>query len=509
MKTIDCNIEHGRVWMVEPELDIAQEVHQCLSFDVPGREHIPLFKRGLWDGIKRFMKWRGKFFAVGLLPFVERKTQIKFNILNDTRSNRNCEYVPFKVYKEGEGLLEPRDFQIKTVQNLLIAGSGIADLATNAGKTGCMTGLIAAYAKEGRKITIMCGMVNLLDQIKEEIERSLNITLGAITSKNKTISQVTIIMVPTVSRLLKRVDSDSGNDVDMQVFDHINETDIFICDEAHHAVATTYRKILDLNTSAGRFGMSGTVYDDDQIKGIELREIFGEVAYTVTNKELIDREISAKPIVTIIEYDTPGLKEKVKVFKSQIRNKCFKKQFQGLDEQKKPIIKLVFSIPMYTNKVKEFVMNYSVKHNKAFWEIVKDLMEKHKDDSVVVITDWVDFAKDISEYLGAIVFHGKTKKRAELIDNFKTGKIKHLVVTSVLDEGLSIDRIKVIILASVGSSVRQFKQRIGRGLRKKLDDNTLMIYDFWRFGHDYLTEPSKKRIRLWRDEGFEVRFEDD
>jgi len=276
----------------------------------------------------------------------------------------------------------------------------------------------------------------------------------------------------------------------------------------HHAQAASDQAILNMNRQALRFGFSGSLPKPGTIADLNMREILGETLHKVSNKELIDRGISAKPTIHFIAYET-SLGSKLDAYKQAIRNDCFKMQFQGYDHTGKEILKNVFSVPTYTNKVKEFVMNYAIKHNPAFTSIIKLLVDVHVavDQSTVIIVDWKAFGADLAETIDAPLLYSKTKNREELIEDFSSGKIKKLVTTSILDEGMSINRIKVLILATAGSSRRQFLQRVGRALRVKKDgDNTAIIYDFWRLGHKYLLEPSKKRLALWKEEGFDVEM---
>lgn len=502
---IECKIASRRVWCVQTDSSRAalEDISKCLSFEVPGKEHMPLFKQGRWDGVRHFFDWRTKAFSVGLLGYVKRKTAHEFSILTSDIDTADLEYVA-----TNNGSFGLRDYQENAVRSLLSAGGGIASIATNGGKTACMAAVAKACVAAGKRVTVLEGRVELLSQVKTEIETWSQLTLGQISAGVCRPSDCMIVMVPTAAGAIKRVMKEEASDKDVDIYDNLSDVDVWIVDEAHHATSASYVSLLDLSRKALRFGFSGTIASEDSIAGISIREVLGDVVCVVKNAELIDKNISAKPKINIIEYDVPGLSDKIDEFKQSIRGTCMKMLFDCYGPDGKAIMKYGFSVPTFIAKVKEFVMNYSVKQSNEFWGIVKSITNRHAGTTMVIMVDWVDFGEDLAKHLGIEILHGQLPagKRQQVLSDFRSGKLKHIVSTSVLDEGISIDQIKVLVLATVGKSHRQFLQRIGRGLRKKAGVNELVVYDFMRYGHKYLLEPSKARLALWRSEGFDVEF---
>ena len=85
-----------------------------------------------------------------------------------------------------------------------------------------------------------------------------------------------------------------------------------------------------------------------------------------------------------------------------------------------------------------------------------------------------------------------------------TGKQRVLIATTIVDEGLDIDKINVLILAGAKKSDRQYLQRVGRALRRKRGENVVIIYDFYDTGHRLLDKHTKKRHNLYLKEEFDV-----
>jgi len=522
---IGCTIKSGRAYLSNLGNREAQTINDLLTFSVPGHEHMPLFQQGKWDGRKSFFDWRTKSIKRGLLEYLRRKSGIIIQVLESDCTCYTLPFTPVKIYKDGK-VYDMRDFQIEGVKLMIDNLGGLAQIATNGGKTACISSLSAATRRMRQHAIILENRVDLLEQVQAEVEASIEGRIGSYTAKVKDIKDITILMVPTVAQAMKRVREGTGSSRDEDLVEYIRGVDIVLVDEVHHATAPSYQDIMNVNPKAQRFGFSGTIPEETKeitvinkkkveekvtvtdLDNLGLVEIFGDVMIRVPNSELIARGISAKPTINLIEYDISGLEGKAELFAGEIRNTCFKKAFVGTDSTGEAIVKNIFSVPTYTSKVKEYVMNYSVKHCQEFWDILKKLTIKHANVPTVILADWVDFSEKLAVWLDATVMHGKTKDRKQIITDFKTGKINRIVATSVLDEGLSIDQIRVVILATVGKSERQFLQRIGRGLRKKDEDNTLKVYDFVRHGHKYLLGPSKERIQMWKEEGFDVQFLD-
>lgn len=497
---IDAKVIGRRAFLQNLNQDQVNEAYAALSILVPGAEYSPQFKSKKWDGFNRYFDWQYKACPEGLLKFLERKTGWQINITETDRDYSVYDIEGFEPKDKAGKVLTPRDYQDRAIRALLTNNGGLASLATNAGKTLAISAIAYAYAKVGKSVLILEGMVDLANQVQQEVAANTGMSVALYSAGKKVFGQkITVAMVKSLAKAV----TDGTAEEDLANIDAI------IVDECHHALNNTIKVAMTACSLADRYGMSGTIKTDEHPDGLALRAMFGEVVETVYNAELIARGISAKPIVKMIEYALESnFDSKLDFIKKEAQKTAFKYKMNPITKKSERH----FSPGMYTAKVKEFVMNYAVKQSELFWQIIKTITVKHQGQSIVVIADWVDQAEALAAYLGATAFHGQSKHRETILADFESGKIPVLVVTQVLDEGLSINRIKVLILASTGYSTRQMLQRLGRGLRAKTDgDNTLHLYDFIRYGHKYLIGPSKERYKLWKGQGFEpqlVEWED-
>lgn len=110
--------------------------------------------------------------------------------------------------------------------------------------------------------------------------------------------------------------------------------------------------------------------------------------------------------------------------------------------------------------------------------IVKQLLEKHRDDPTLIIGYYVDGAVKMATAINSEIIYGETSQgqRNKLYDAFRKDEIKHLVLTSVGEEGIDLPTARVAInIAGLYGSRMGFSQRFGRILRPK--DETAIFYE--------------------------------
>jgi len=128
---------------------------------------------------------------------------------------------------------------------------------------------------------------------------------------------------------------------------------------------------------------------------------------------------------------------------------------------------------------KQLVNNY-----KRKFDVVKKICLKHRDDKVIVFSEYNDSTNKfywhlLDEGLKACVLHsGISKdKREENITDFKLDKYQIMLTSKVLDEGYNLPKLDVAIIAAGNSTSRQTIQRMGRVLRKKNKES--MLYQIY------------------------------
>ncbi|MDO5576134.1 MAG: DEAD/DEAH box helicase [Fibrobacter sp.] len=111
--------------------------------------------------------------------------------------------------------------------------------------------------------------------------------------------------------------------------------------------------------------------------------------------------------------------------------------------------------------------------------VVKELLERHKDDQVLVIGQYLSQLEALSKEFGAPVITGATanKKRDTLYNDFRTGKIKVLILSKVGNFAVDLPDANVAIQVSGSFGSRQEEaQRLGRILRPKKKGEQAIFY---------------------------------
>jgi DNA excision repair protein ERCC-3 len=102
--------------------------------------------------------------------------------------------------------------------------------------------------------------------------------------------------------------------------------------------------------------------------------------------------------------------------------------------------------------------------------LVEELLEKHRDDQVLVIGQYLDQLRLISKKFSAPLITGQTAnaRRTELFEQFRNGEIHCLVVSKVANFAIDLPDANVAIQVSGTFGSRQEEaQRLGRILRPK------------------------------------------
>jgi DNA excision repair protein ERCC-3 len=111
--------------------------------------------------------------------------------------------------------------------------------------------------------------------------------------------------------------------------------------------------------------------------------------------------------------------------------------------------------------------------NPAKIAVAIDLVERHKDDNILIIGTYLSQLIQLAKKLGAPLITGKTpqRERDKLFGQFRSGEVKLLVVSKVANFAIDLPDANVAIQVSGSFGSRQEEaQRLGRILRPKDDE---------------------------------------
>lgn len=252
----------------------------------------------------------------------------------------------------------------------------------------------------------------------------------------------------------------------------LNKWDVLICDEAHHLAADTFFEVVGNIPSFWRFGLSGTPLDRSDGADMKLLAQTGPVIYEVSNKLLVERGISVPPHVEMIKITDPVL------------------PLSGMgwrEVHTKGIVE--------NTTLNDTVVTKAIEHSQNNKQVLI-LVEQIKHGDIIYKKLYASKCKNFEFITGK----ESTDTRTQALDDFKIGKIRILIATSILDEGIDVPNIDVLILAAGGKAKIRLLQRAGRGLRTNAGKDKLLIIDFAIFCHKWLLKHSMTRLKTYRNE---------
>jgi len=327
--------------------------------------------------------------------------------------------------------LRPRQslFVERSLAALCDHGNTLSIASTGFGKTIALSAVVARSIEGSEaKACILAHRDELTSQNRSKFGRvAPEITTSVVDAGSKDwAGQATFAMVPTLTR--------SGNLKAMPALD------LLVIDEAHHAIADSYRRIIDharaANPDCRIFGVTATPNRGDR-KG--LREIFDNVGDQVRLGELIASGHLVPPRTFIIDV---GVQDELRAVRKT-----------SADFDMTEVAGIMNRAPVTD-------------------EVIRHWREKASDRATVVFCSTVAHAENVAAAfndadIAAAVVHGDldAPTRRRILAAYASGEIRVIVNVAVLTEGWDHPPTSCVILLRPSSYKSTMIQMIGRGLR--------------------------------------------
>ena len=315
-------------------------------------------------------------------------------------------------------------------------GSGVIVLPCGAGKT--VVGMAVMEMVNTETLILTTG-ITALRQWRSELLDKTDIAsedIGEYSGERKEIRPVTIT---TYQTLTQRRDKDSPF-IHFELFNHRN-WGLIIYDEVHMLPAPVFRATAEIQ-SKRRLGLTATLIRED---GLET-DVFS--------------------LIGPKKYDLPWKSLEKDGFIAEAR--CTEVRVPLSSEDR-----YAYAIASKRDKFRIAAENA----NKL--TVLEGLIERHNTDSILVIGQYIDQLKIVSEKLMAPIITGATKnaERERLYGAFKRGEMKTIVVSKVANFAIDLPDANVAIeLSGAFGSRQEEAQRLGRILRPKPGDNRAWFY---------------------------------
>ena len=307
------------------------------------------------------------------------------------------------------------------------SGYGVVVLPCGAGKTIVgMAAMVAIGAKTLIITTNIAAVHQWIDELLDKTDLSPD-AIGEYTGSEKTVRPVT---VATYQILTWRPDKAS----DFPHFELFRRErwGLIIYDEVHLLPAPVFRVVAEIQ-AVRRLGLTATLVRED------------------------GREEDVFSLIGPKRYDVPWKDLERKGFIAEAWCREIRIPLSQHDE-------LRYSVAEPREK------HRLAAENSAKLEAVRELIENHPDDLVMVIGQFLEQLGKLAKLLGAPLITGRTPnpERERIYEDFRRGRTRVIVVSKVANFAIDLPDASVAIQVSGSFGSRQEEaQRLGRILRPK------------------------------------------
>ncbi|MBS7284446.1 MAG: DEAD/DEAH box helicase [Prevotella sp.] len=325
-----------------------------------------------------------------------------------------------------------RDYQIDICSRVSEAfehhRSVMVQMPTGTGKTMVLAELVKQLMMkdEGVRILIVAHRRELIEQIKATIKRM------KMDSRN-----ITVESIQTISRRIATIEFAPS---------------LVVIDEAHHALAKTYKMMWETWPDAKFLGLTATPC---RLNGKGFTDLFDVLVQSWDIPAFIkEKWLSTYDFVSIkADSRTQQLISSLK--KRGADGDYQVKEMDAVLNKRPSIERLYNSVMEYAHNRKGFVYAININHARS-------IAEYYQSQGVHAV---------------AIDSHTPVKERELLISSFRSGELQVLVNVDIFSEGFDCPDVEFIQLARPTLSLAKYLQMVGRGLRPSKGKKNCMIID--------------------------------
>lgn len=315
--------------------------------------------------------------------------------------------------------LQLRDYQQECIELIdkLEPGSYLIQMATGCGKTATFTNI-----KRKGRVLVLAHREELVTQpIKY-----YNCPVGIEMANNKSNGEE--VVIASIMSLTHRLNKFKPDDFDL-----------IIIDEAHHAAAKSYKKILEYFRPRLILGFTATPNRGDKVR---LDDVFQKIIFQKDLKWAIKNK-----------------------FLTDIY--CMRVNI-GYD-----ISKVAKRLGDFAPSELEEALDTDVL-NKA----IAEAYNKYAKGQTLIFAISVKHCEDIAKEIpGAVAVTAETKNREELIKQFTNREIPVLVNCMIFTEGTDMPLVETVMIARPTQNSSLYTQMVGRGLRLYPGKEKLVLID--------------------------------
>ena len=325
-----------------------------------------------------------------------------------------------------------RDYQIDICSRVSEAfehhRSVMVQMPTGTGKTMVLAELVKQLMMkdEGVRILIVAHRRELIEQIKATIKRM------KMDSRN-----ITVESIQTISRRIATIEFAPS---------------LVVIDEAHHALAKTYKRMWETWPDAKFLGLTATPC---RLNGKGFTDLFDLLVQSWDIPTFIKEKWLSTYDFVSIKADS-RTQQLISSLKKRGADGDYQVKEMDAVLNKRPSIERLYNCVMeYAHNRKGFIYAININHARS-------IAEYYQSQGVHAV---------------AIDSHTPVKERERIISSFRSGGLQVLVNVDIFSEGFDCPDVEFIQLARPTLSLAKYLQMVGRGLRPSKGKKNCMIID--------------------------------
>ena len=328
------------------------------------------------------------------------------------------------------------DMKERIEKALRLHRSVMAQMPTGTGKTYLLTAVIDSFVSNNpmEKVWIVAHRRELVSQIDETVRKFHSYSASNTSSL---LSSVKAVSIQWLSKHYDEIEEEPG---------------IIVIDEAHHALAKTYKEMWERFPKAKFLGLTATPC---RLNGKGFTDLFDVLVQSWDVPEFISKG-------RLATYDFVSIKSD-----GMTQRLIDSLQKRGADGD-------------YQNKEMDMLLNKKPNIERLY----RSLEEYGKDKKGIVYAINISHAQKITKLyqengVKAIAIDSKTPavERQQDIEAFKKGDIQVLVNVDIFSEGFDCPDVEFVQLARPTLSLAKYLQMVGRGLRVAKGKKNCVIID--------------------------------
>ena len=328
------------------------------------------------------------------------------------------------------------DMKERIEKALRLHRSVMAQMPTGTGKTYLLTAVIDSFVSNNpmEKVWIVAHRRELVSQIDETVRKFHSYSASNTSSL---LSSVKAVSIQWLSKHYDEIEEEPG---------------MIVIDEAHHALAKTYKEMWERFPKAKFLGLTATPC---RLNGKGFTDLFDVLVQSWDVPEFISKG-------RLATYDFVSIKSD-----GMTQRLIDSLQKRGADGD-------------YQNKEMDMLLN----KKPSIERLYQSLEEFGKDRKGIVYAINISHAQKITKLyqehgVKAIAIDSKTPaaERQQDIEAFKKGDIQVLVNVDIFSEGFDCPDVEFVQLARPTLSLAKYLQMVGRGLRVAKGKKNCVIID--------------------------------